>query len=182
MTFPHIDTYVSKFKGLARMAGYTQGSPEVIHLFLKGLPRSIVQGAMAPPTPHDYRSIKQRAIEATQAQEVISNILREQGEGFGKDIFRNTTRPQQRRPFFSTNQQNTYQNTRREANPYTSSNAPPWMANQPVAMDTSARGRAPPPRNNNWRTRTQGNTVQTNQANDRRCFNCGIAGHFARDC
>jgi hypothetical protein len=54
MTFPHINTYVSKFEGLARMAGYTQGSPEVIHLFLKGLPRSIVQEAMAPPTPHDY--------------------------------------------------------------------------------------------------------------------------------
>jgi hypothetical protein len=58
MTFPHVDNYISKFEGLARTTGYTQGSPEVIHLFLAGLPCSIVQGMMAPPTSRDYRSIK----------------------------------------------------------------------------------------------------------------------------
>jgi hypothetical protein len=46
MRYPYIDEYISKFEGLARLAGYTQGNPEVTHYFLKGLTRSILEEVM----------------------------------------------------------------------------------------------------------------------------------------
>jgi hypothetical protein len=36
MKFPEIDTYIAKFKELARQVGYTMGNPEMVCTFVKG--------------------------------------------------------------------------------------------------------------------------------------------------
>lgn len=41
--YPEIDNFISRFKDLARLAGYIQGSPETIELFLEGLPIDILK-------------------------------------------------------------------------------------------------------------------------------------------
>ncbi len=64
-----------------------------------------------------------------------------------------------------------------------SSNAPHWINNTPVPMDTSNRARAPM-----WRARpAQGNIAQVepNQTTNlppRRCYNCNKIGHLAAVC
>ncbi len=65
----------------------------------------------------------------------------------------------------------------------TSSNAPLWMNNTPVPMDTSNQARTPM-----WRNRpSQGNMAQvepnqtTNQP-PQRCYNCDKVGHLAAQC
>ena len=62
-----------------------------------------------------------------------------------------------------------------------SSNAPPWMRNMPVPMDTSNRVCAP------RQGQTQNNAAQVENPSWRQrrpctCFNCGKEGHFQAQC
>jgi hypothetical protein len=66
MRYPYIDEYISKFEGLARLAGYIQGNTEVTHYFLKGLTRSVLAEVMRGSAPTGYAAIKQKAIDATR--------------------------------------------------------------------------------------------------------------------
>jgi len=68
----------------------------------------------------------------------------------------------------------------------TSSNAPPWMNNMAVPMDTSNRTRTPRQMGNQG-GRAYGNAVQTDQGlpkqwPPRKCFTCNRVGHLACDC
>jgi hypothetical protein len=49
MRFPEINTYIVKFKELARQAGYTTGNRETMHTFIKGLMLSVMEEVLKPP-------------------------------------------------------------------------------------------------------------------------------------
>jgi hypothetical protein len=67
--------YISKFEGLAHLARYTQGNPEVTHYFLKGLPRMILEEVMRGAVPARYAATKQKAIDATRSRQLLDSIL-----------------------------------------------------------------------------------------------------------
>jgi len=58
MKYPDIDSYIAKFKELARIAEYNTGSMETIQLFLNGLDRKILAKVMGVPVPLSYLQFK----------------------------------------------------------------------------------------------------------------------------
>ena len=76
-----IDEYVSDFEELVHMAGYATGSTETMSMFLDGVNPGILQEIMKPPVPHDYRSLQQKAIDATKARQAVDDFLKHRGLG-----------------------------------------------------------------------------------------------------
>ena len=89
MKAPEIDEYISKFEELCSKAGYMMGNTEVTYLFLKGLPKSILEDIVKGPQVGSYEDLKDRAIQVTWSQELLHNILKQQGSQSGQ-----TTQPQ----------------------------------------------------------------------------------------
>ena len=167
MKAPEIDKYISKFEELYNKAGYTMGNTEVTYLFLKGLPKPILKDVVKGPQVGTYEDLKDRAIQVTRSQELLHNILKQQGGQTGQ-----TTRPQfiprsfnnggfqgSMCPDYLGYRGNNYipNYQRNNGNPnasrpfnqggnpqYNSSNAPRSWNNQPVPMDI---GRAHYPQN-----------------------------------
>jgi hypothetical protein len=75
MRYPLIDEYISKFEGLACIAGYTQGSAKLTHYFLKGLTKSVLEDVMRGDAPTTYAAIKQKAISCTRSQQLLASLL-----------------------------------------------------------------------------------------------------------
>ena len=88
-----IDKYVLDFKELVRMAGYATGSTKMMNMFLDGVDPGILQEIMKPPVPCDYCSLRQKAVDATKARQVVDNILKHRGLGWM--VPRMPFRPQQ---------------------------------------------------------------------------------------
>jgi hypothetical protein len=89
MKAPEIDKYISKFEELCNKAGYRTGNTEVTYLFLKGLPKPILKDIMRGPQVGSYEDLKDRIIQVTRSQELLHNILKQQGRQGGQ-----TTHPQ----------------------------------------------------------------------------------------
>jgi hypothetical protein len=201
MRYPYIDEYISKFEGLARIAGYTQGSAELTHYFLKGLTKQILEEVMRGDAPVTYAAIKQKAISCTRSQQLLQSLLnRRTGGGFQGGAFAQFQRQQQpRQPFFRPNNFNNRGGGQANAAPrpqYNSSNAPRSYNNIPVpiAVDLD-RTRAP-----TWRGRGRGRGFARGQAAQTTqpryippgasqsnlthivCYQCGDTGHYARNC
>ena len=89
-------------------------------------------------------------------------------------------RPFQRsnQPRFPQGNQQTQGFVPRQVN---SSNAPPWMCNMPVPMDTSNRARAQR-QGQTWSNAAQVENPSWQQSQPRTCFNCGKEGHFQAQC
>jgi hypothetical protein len=90
MQFPEIDTYIVKFEDLARQAGYTVGSSEAMHMFIKGLMPTVMEDVLKPPHVQTYHVVKQKAIECTRSRVLLDNILRARqpgGRGFQGGTF-----------------------------------------------------------------------------------------------
>jgi hypothetical protein len=81
MNFPEIDTYIMKFEELAQQAGYTMENPKMVHTFVKGLTRSVMEEVFKPPHVMTYQEIKQKAIDCTQSRVLLDNILHAWNQG-----------------------------------------------------------------------------------------------------
>ena len=79
-----IDEYISKFEELCNKAGYTMGNTEVTYLFLKGLPKLILEDVVKGPQVGTYEDLKDCAIQVTRSQELLHNILKQQGGQTGQ--------------------------------------------------------------------------------------------------
>jgi hypothetical protein len=201
MRYPYIDEYISRFEGLARIAGYTQGSAKLTHAFLKGLTKQILEEVMRGNAPTTYAAIKQKAIDCTRSQQLLQSLLnRCIGGGFQGGAFGQFQCQQQpRQPFFRPNNFNNRGGGQTNNIPrpqYNSSNAPRSYNNIPVpiAVDLD-RTRAP-----TWRGRGRGRGFARGQAAQTTqpryippgakqtnlthivCYQCGDTGHYARDC
>jgi ATP sulfurylase len=76
MQFLEIDTYITKFKELARQAGYTAGNPETLHTFIKELTQLVMEDVLKPPHVMTYQEVKQKAIECMRSQVLLEQILK----------------------------------------------------------------------------------------------------------
>jgi len=164
MKVPYIDEYISKFEELCRKSGYLTSNAEVTYMFLRGLPKALLEDVLKAPQAEDYPATKERAIQATRTQQLLQNILRQRpqsnqsgqtyrppffpcgGGGFRGGAFGNFQRPfNQRggfRPFQNTYRPNNFGNNQTQGNcpsqstnNYNSTNAPRSMNNVPVPMD-----------------------------------------------
>ena len=109
MKWPDVDTYISSFEELLRLAEYTTGNNESANLFLRGLPRSIATKVMKAPLPTGYEEMKQKAIDATRSSQIIQSMFSNQGNSRGSNTGNWRNAPQQARqpaqPFFQCPQQ-----------------------------------------------------------------------------
>jgi hypothetical protein len=84
MKAPEIDEYILKFEELCNKAGYTMGNTKVTYLFLKELPKPILKDIVKGPQVGSYEDLKDRAIQVTRSQELLHNILKQQGGQSGQ--------------------------------------------------------------------------------------------------
>ncbi len=75
MKFPEINEYIATFKDTSCDAGYTITNPENMQFFLKGLLRGVLADVLCAPIPQTYQEMKTKAIECTNAQQMMSNIM-----------------------------------------------------------------------------------------------------------
>ena len=171
-----IDEYVSDFEELVRMVGYATGSAKTMSMFLDGVDPGILREVMKPPVPHDYRSLRQKAIDATKARQAVDDILKHRG--LGQNVPRVPFRPLQQQQ----QQQNcSFQGNWRN-NQFNSSNTPQRFNNMPVPMDVD-QGRMNRGRGGLFRGRVVIDKQRGNpQRADLACFNCRKIGHFACNC
>jgi hypothetical protein len=202
MTGTEIDKYIAKFEDLVTLSGYTVGNEETMNFFIAGLPDNILIDISKPTFPQDYDELRRRAIQLTKARQLVDVIRARRGTGRPPPrVYQTNYQPmnQYRRPQpFPGYQRTQPRNPQPPSGGYNSTNAPRWMANTPVPMDTSARSRAPYNRRGQRGYRAnqireeespyeEEEQVQVAQTQERRppkgpCFKCGNMGHFARDC
>src|SRR6266850_749214 len=57
------------------------GNAEVTYMFLRGLPKSLLEDILKAPQAVDYPATKEHAIQATRTQQLLQNILRQRPQG-----------------------------------------------------------------------------------------------------
>src|SRR6266850_2233048 len=211
MKVPYIDEYISKFKDLCRKSNYMTGNLEVTYMFLKGLPKSLLEDILKAPQAVDYPALKERAIQATRTQQLLQNILRQRPQanqtgqsyrpfiprgGFRGGVFGNFPRNNNyqrggfqnnyRPPTFTDNRPNQTNQGRPQ---YNSTNAPKSMNNVPVLMDLD---RMRFNQNRGGTTSFRGRAANTGSSGQVRrlpnpsasapCFKCGGTDHWANKC
>jgi Zinc knuckle len=170
--YPDIDGHIAEFEDLIVKANYNLASQEAINLFLKGFShsRNLLDKVFTPPVPETYETMKKRMVAIVKSMQLVNSIAQNAPD------FRPFQRSNQ--PRFPQGNQQTQGFAPRQVN---SSNAPPWMRNMPVPMDTSNRARTP----RQGQTRSNAAQVENpswRQPRPRTCFNCGKEGHFQAQC
>jgi len=59
MKMPYIDEYISKFEDLCRKSNYMTGNAEVTYMFLRGLPKALLEDILKAPQAVDYPVTKE---------------------------------------------------------------------------------------------------------------------------
>jgi len=59
MKIPYIDEDISKFEDLCHKSNYMTGNSEVTYMFLKGLPKSLLEDVLKAPQAVDYPALKE---------------------------------------------------------------------------------------------------------------------------
>jgi hypothetical protein len=170
--YPEIDGHIAEFEDLIVKANYNLASQGTINLFLKGFShsRNLLDKVFTPPVPETYETMKRRMVAIVKSMQLVNSIVQ------NTPNFRPFQRNSQ--PRFPQGNQQTQGFAPRQVN---SSNAPPWMRNMPVLMDTSNCARAP--RQGQMRSNAaQVENPSWRQPRPRRCFNCGKEGHFQAQC
>src|SRR6266566_1586018 len=134
MKFPEIDEYIATFEDMSRDAGYTMTNPENMQFFLKGLSKGVLADVLHAPIPHTYQEMKTKAIECTNAQQMMSNIMGSLRGNKPFCLFQNAQcpNPGQESQGQWRGQQQQHWGSRPQFN---SSNTLPSMNNKPVSMD-----------------------------------------------
>ena len=149
--WPHLDKYISKFKGVTHKAGYNPADQNTMQQFLQGLPQSISQKVLEDTTIKTYKQMKWRAINITASQCIINALYKQpQGNAPQQPSFQNTWQSQGQHLQSTTNPQTQWQGFGQT--PFNSTTAPKSWNNQPVPMDLD-RTQAP---QRNWRGRGRG--------------------------
>jgi hypothetical protein len=172
-----VDQYIADFIDLATEADYHLDAEGTKRAFNRGLPRFIgTEATRRLPRHYTWAELIAATIEAVNWAKNITNV-------WGPPRTQQTQNRNWRRP--NTGNPLSFQTTPRPTaqtptKPINSTNAPPWMNNTPVPMDTSrAQGRR-------WtRTRNGGaNVTQTNRPprEKPKCFRCGSEEHLIRVC
>ena len=120
------------------------GSAETMNMFLDEVDPRILREIMKPPVPHDYHSLRQKAVDATKARQAVDDILKHRG--LGRNVPRLPFQPLQQQQ--QQQQQNrSFQGNWRN-NQFNSSNASQRFNNMLVPMDVDRgqmnRGRGGP--------------------------------------
>ena len=177
------------------------GNTEVTYLFLKGLPKPILEDIVKGPQVGCYKDLKDCAIQVTRSQELLHNILKQQGGQTGQTTwpqfipwnfknggFRGPPRPDYS-GYCANNYTLNYQRTNGNSNmnrpfnqggnpQYNSLNAPCCWNNHPVPMDI---GRTCYPQNWGWGgfTPMQGWSADIQAVNAQTTRPCHMPGNNA---
>ena len=151
MTWPEIDEYISKFKGIVHKAGYNPADHNTMQQFLQGLPQSISQKILKDTVVETYDQMKKKVISITASQHIINALYKQpQGSTPQGSNFRNTW--QAWGQCFQSNQNPQPQRQGFRQTPFNSTTTLKSWNNQPVPMDLN-RARAP---RGNWRGQGRG--------------------------
>jgi hypothetical protein len=71
----NIDPYVAKFKELCQDTGYMTSNPETQQMFLKGLPKYIIEDVLHAQ-PRGYKQMRDKAISTVAAHQAIQQLVR----------------------------------------------------------------------------------------------------------
>ena len=132
-----IDQYILRFEELARHAHYMVGNEETTRLFLEGLTTQVMQDVLTTDGLNGYEDYKRQAIDASRNRSILSQILQSRDnrqKGGNPQYSLGPQTYQQQNPFFYRGNNPNYA---RQTPQYNTSNTPPSMNDQPVAMDLS---------------------------------------------
>ena len=59
MKMPYINKYISKFEELCHKSTYMTGNAEVTYMFLRGLPKTLLEDVLKAPQATDYPATKE---------------------------------------------------------------------------------------------------------------------------
>jgi len=128
--YPNINEYIANFEDLIVHTGYNLASKEAINLFLKGFSknRNLLDKVFTLPVPTAYGAMKRQLIAIVKSMQLVNSIMQNTPDFqcFSNNNNQPHFQPRNLQPMKGFVPQQV-----------TLSNAPPWMNNMVVPMDTS---------------------------------------------
>ena len=174
-----LDDYIAKFERQARVAEYDLDNALTIDLFIKGLPKDLVEKALQLDEPRTYNEWKDAVSRRQQQYFFIKTRL----DSFKKPT-QNTPRPGAWVPRGQWNPRGGWRGNNRPRDPNAMDTSADRtrgrLANAEEVLEEDARRRGPPPP-----FKPRGGFFQRGNRRDLRevtCFTFQRKGHLSRDC